>query len=524
MGTPLLMGAGSFGAVYDPATKAIYNAISTPPGVAFESVLNTAIITLKSNSAFSALDWLNVVGMPDQQASTLNWIDPTKYVATDVAPLVFSPYWGLARNGGVGNGYRNSNFNPKANAVQASQNAACFWVYTNYQKAYTGTSHYYGAQNDITTANQAFMRSQFLISGVQNVSGWLNMSNNATNFPDSSNGIGILMVEKVNSTTVKIYFNNTLLGTQTITSTDLVNLKLFLLGLNYDGSYFTSPQEDQVYAAGFGNLLTSQQKTDLLSALSTFRQQNLLTTATKTIDTNKVTTIFRIGESTGTPIFINSSSWLGLNTIANVFNWNSSHVFENYIIGSQDDYAHTGSGNFTIDASNVYKLSTTYGRKVRNINQCVGGTTVYPPDNQWNIGGADYNVFIAQALLMLAATPEPTNNIICCFTIGANDAADATKAAGFQTNCQNTINGIRTALSLPNLKFILNRLSSNLNEPFASTVNAGIDAIVAADPTRIFSRNLDTMCYRTDLHHPIDACAEMYGYLEADIIDANLSN
>lgn len=509
--------AGNTGgaASYNSATESLLAAMSVQPSSSFKSILDTAIVALKSDGTFDSHDFFNVLGMQDEQSSTLNWINPSANVGTKIAPYQHTPYWGIVRNGGVGNGYRNTNFNPATHCVQATKDSSCFWIFFNYTKKYNGVSQFNGAQDDtVSPTRNAMIRSQIISAGTTYVTTWLNEPVGVLDV-DSSNGLGLLLVETEDTTHNKDWLNDVLLATNSATRADLINRSLFMLGINYNGSYYTSPNESQIYATGFSKKLTTGQKTNLFNSLNTFRRANLLGTSNLSIDTNKCLIIGEMGESTGTKIFDNLDAEVNA-SMPNVYNWISSG-YEQFIPATQANYAHDGSGTFSIAATMNYKLSTTYGRKVRYLNKCVGGTTIYNGDDNWYLGKTKYNAFVVQMLAAIAAATETTKDVCVIIRLGINDSFDSTRAAAFQADLIATIAQLRTDLSRPTLKIFLNRLSANLDGAYKSTINTAIDYIIAND-TNVHGYNTDDYVYQTDLHHQINSSAMDAGYRDADLI------
>ena len=203
-----------------------YNALSVKPSQSLLDSLNELYdgIDADSNMLFDLLHPIGGLETMEQRVTPIISTSGTSFVNVNGGTL--------NANGFTGDGatsYLNLNWNPSTNGVNYSLNNACFGVYsrTNSQSA----------NADMGCADPVLLRfSQIYCRYIDDslfirINQGVGLSNKTT-----SDSLGLKVGARNDSATIETFDKGTSLGTNSINSTGLPNLPLFLGALNLDGS------------------------------------------------------------------------------------------------------------------------------------------------------------------------------------------------------------------------------------------------------------------------------------------------
>lgn len=241
-----------FGASYDPAALAIFNAFTVQPDPVRKALINSTVLALKAAGVWTLLDFLQVYAASDSQAALINWVNPGTFNGAVVNSPVFTADRDFTGNGSTS--YVDSNFNPSTAGGKFIQNSAYYGIWvrsTGTQPAsiagfFNGTdgvlrqtrspsSEISGRINQATATTSATGGTQTDASGL---SGMARSASNVTRF--AHNGVDVV--------------------TGAVASTALVNgtLRVGATGISFNtvpyaaqmaGQNLTQPQELALYNA-----------------------------------------------------------------------------------------------------------------------------------------------------------------------------------------------------------------------------------------------------------------------------------
>lgn len=243
-----VVAAGAVGPVYDAASTAYFAAMTVQPSDTRKSLLNNAIVGLKADGVWAALDWISFVAAHDAQAGRVNAKNPAQ-----VAAVVGGPAFTVDRGwaGVLGTaGYLDTGVAGTAGGSFAQDSASVF------------------AWSDTATANQTGVMGQaadvtvrLLTNSGGSLSARINNGGAAT--LAVANGIGLTTASRLSSTTATVY-RNTSGASTALTSIALSNSTFTPLCIN--GSY----ADVRVLAFGFGGGLSGAQVAALYARLNTY--------------------------------------------------------------------------------------------------------------------------------------------------------------------------------------------------------------------------------------------------------------
>lgn len=139
------------------------------------------------------------------------------------------------------------------------------------------------------------------------------------------------------------------------------------------------------------------------------------------------------------------------------------------------------------------------------MNFGIGGTTLF--DN-WNKGDTLYDNMVVRLVYYLQRLKEiGVNGTIdyAIIVLGTNDAVILAKANAFAANLAQMIPDLRTDLSLPFLRCLLQKIQSGA---FASTINTAIANEASTDANTDFSTNSDNWVLFDGVHPDADSCID----------------
>ena len=213
----------SGGAVYTAQALALFAAMTTPPTTARKILINTAISSLLTAGIWNNLDVLYVLAAANAQASLLNWVAPTGFVAAGVNSPAFVADQGYTGNGSTS--YVRSNFTLSTQAVKLTQNNASVWVWsrTSGQEAAGAIGNASSPRTFITPRNA----SNNMICGINNGSASLTISN--------TDGSGLLGSSRSNATTQNAWRNGASIGSGAVGSSTLATDEQWIGAANATG-------------------------------------------------------------------------------------------------------------------------------------------------------------------------------------------------------------------------------------------------------------------------------------------------
>lgn len=125
---------------YEAETVALVNALTTPPTLQMERLINKTIAYLKACGAWQVLDILYFMAAADSQSAGLNWVAPTG--ARTLIPTTSPAPTFTANQGYTGDGvasFLSTNFNPATAGGNYTQNSATQLLW-NLTEGQFGTS------------------------------------------------------------------------------------------------------------------------------------------------------------------------------------------------------------------------------------------------------------------------------------------------------------------------------------------------------------------------------------------------
>ncbi|XAI95110.1 hypothetical protein [Microcystis phage Mwe-JY13] len=243
---------------YDPDAEALFARMAVQPNDTRKGLINTLIVSLKSGSVWTKLDFLYVFAAHDAQAARLNWRQ-NLYNSSLVNGPAFTVDRGYAGDGS--SSYLNANFNPATAGGVYAQNSAHLGVWSRTD---TNAAHFdIGARQSSTTQQSVFLAR---ISGL--FSARINLD---TPGLDSASGssIGHFTASRTSSTDLANYINGSSASTGSNASAALFSANMFVGAANTAGSPSgLSPRQYAVAHGGSG--LTAGEVSSLYNAINTY--------------------------------------------------------------------------------------------------------------------------------------------------------------------------------------------------------------------------------------------------------------
>lgn len=217
---------------YDPATDALFAALTGSYSDALKLAINDAIISLKTLGAWDDFDVLYPIGaIPGTDAanaddSRLNWKSPGNFTAIPVnAPTHGNGYW----QGDGSSSRLRTQYTPSVNGVKYTRDEASMavWSQTNLVA-------------NVADIGGVGTSTAFIVTKFHATSGMLARLNDITNtIFATADSLGMYQSQRTSSNAVKIYKNGSLLGTNSsTTSNGIAPLEQWICGAN--NSQFSS--------------------------------------------------------------------------------------------------------------------------------------------------------------------------------------------------------------------------------------------------------------------------------------------
>jgi len=238
-------------AVLDYATTQGY----TLPSASQQELQNQLVVDLKDAGVWNKLDTFSLFATDgDSDFALIDWIRLTQYSAVN-SPS-FTTNEGFQSNGT--SSYINSNFNPNTQGINYQLDDASFGVYL------------------LQNTNGNYCHIGGLIGSTQRIQLVMNRGGNLTRVNDGTSGFpstditstGLIFANRVNSTTINIYDNNTLHEQKTQSSGSIPNLNINVLAWNFNGTpgFYTVDKTSMAY---LGANLTSE-SSDFYTAVNSY--------------------------------------------------------------------------------------------------------------------------------------------------------------------------------------------------------------------------------------------------------------
>ncbi len=480
---------------YDPAAEAIFNNFSVQPSVWQKGAINRLVLTIKAQlGSWNNGNFLEILGLHTEQASKINWFNPSSTPATFNGTYYHHPNFGV--RGDASSAYVNSHFNPSTAGGGFTLNDGEHMVFLNY--ADVVNSGFAAGHGNGTDSNS--LRIKLPGSGLATYSG---NDVGTTNTTDPGPGIGLYAC-KITTGHNALKVNGVTIENTARTITSIPNSNDYILAFNNNGSLY-QPTGSHVYARMWCQGLSDAQSTAITNALNTFRLEFMMGAISTGSDKYM---LLHMGQSNATQFIDRAMLHPSLlPAYSNAYNKDGSSNLSVYRPGFHSVFSDNGSDTGFMCAGNtaVWKLSQAYGKTVYYYNYSIGGSAMYAGVNNWNVSDnvfyATANAGISSLLSSIGSTPKAA----MWWSQWNADADGSTHAAAWQTNMTNLINGMRSASGLgTNMHWFIERPHSQSapNYP-AGTIaafNGYIDNLVA-NLTNVWALDTSPIDIRIDLNH-----------------------
>lgn len=229
-------------ATYDTTSIALFARMPYAISIERKDLIDSLIKQLKADTVWSKLDVLYLYAADDTSNAKLNWKSPsfTTTISGTTKPVL------TANMGFTGNGtsaYLNTNWNPSTNGVNYRRDSASAFTYI--RSSVNEAKYIFGAGG----AGVSFCRLVPWNGGFIDS----RMNDNTGNLTATTNGAGMYTLIRVSSSAFKIYKNDSLKNTASVTSSNVPPVNMFTLCRNGNGSAadFTTRQIAMFAAGGF---------------------------------------------------------------------------------------------------------------------------------------------------------------------------------------------------------------------------------------------------------------------------------
>lgn len=231
----------------DADAEAFFAELPVPPPNEYKTVINTAIVAMKTAGIFSKIDLWQQFDAQFIENAGFSMINPTQTPCEMVLNGTFGVIDFEQKKGvkASNNAYFNTHFNLSTDAVQYTRDSGCYfiWCNTNSNVANKVDIGAISGGNGIL----AFLRDgNYAYAAVNDNSSGMQLTNTGTSE-------GFHSFPRISSTQFQYWFNGVLQGTYTRTSGPLPNLEVYLGAYNNGGSpaYYSPKQyRDVGFAKG----------------------------------------------------------------------------------------------------------------------------------------------------------------------------------------------------------------------------------------------------------------------------------
>lgn len=210
--------------VYDDDSVLYFRQLSPSPSFAYMRAVDLFIKTLKADGNWDKLDRLWIHGAEFQQHATVSVKNPLTAHISEIN----SPTW-TANEGYTGDGsskYLDTNFNPLTQSENFEQNNASFGVFCRTNS--DAVTVEMGAGDSATKYADVVLRNSNQI--------YSNLNDNTITTASNTSSVGFFVIERTNSTTVKVFKNGSEINSSSSASTGIPNFNFFILARNDDNS------------------------------------------------------------------------------------------------------------------------------------------------------------------------------------------------------------------------------------------------------------------------------------------------
>ncbi len=215
--------------------------LPTQPDIIHKSYINDFIKIQISSGNFSKHDRLWIRGNQYQDGSYVSIVNPTSTISALISTPTWTQYQGY--RGSTGKGL-DTKFIPSIDGVNYNQNSACIWIYSLDNLKLDNAAGLASSDAGFTNVVALFPRQ---VDG--KTDGLLNSTTDT--LVAVENSMGLISVA-YDGTTIRIYQNGVLKGSQIIASTGLSTHSIYELTWNLAGSLFGS-WTGRIFASGIGS-------------------------------------------------------------------------------------------------------------------------------------------------------------------------------------------------------------------------------------------------------------------------------
>jgi hypothetical protein len=250
---------------YDPASAALFAAMTTPPSDARKALINNLIVALKAAGSWATMDTLYVEAAADSQAARLSWKNPGVNTLIEVNSPTFTVDRGYTGNGTTS--YLSTGYNPgDGRTYNLTQNSSVIGTWSLTSTAASAGKSGTGAL--ITNGNdlKEYSTSNF-------IEGRINASTFVTSSPTAvANSMGHTIILRNNSATLNFYKNGaSVVNGIPSTSTAVVNQEFAVCARMVSGA--ANNFSDRQYAiTHHGAAMTGGQVTATYNAFLAYLQ------------------------------------------------------------------------------------------------------------------------------------------------------------------------------------------------------------------------------------------------------------
>lgn len=254
---------GGFGAGgFTPSCAESSNFIARTSGLsdAEKGRYDVLICGLVTDAVFSKLDALYILAAPDSTTAKLN-LKSSSFGLTEVATVTFTANQGYASNGATG--YLDTSFNASTAGGSYTRDSASMGGCDTANNAAYSSLAVIGADTPATNS------SLFLVQN--SVVAFLAINSVGRTFPAISTQQGNWIVTRTASNLSTLYRNGSSAGTDANASNPLINLNLYILATNDNGtaaSFLNT--NDKLSYAFIGGGLNGTEAANLTSRIHTF--------------------------------------------------------------------------------------------------------------------------------------------------------------------------------------------------------------------------------------------------------------
>ena len=243
--------------------QAVYDAMTNKPNATDAANQDTLVRDWIADGTWSDSDVLYNFAIHTNSGgeALINWKNPGTNNATTVNAPTFTAYQGFTGNGT--SSYVNTNFNPTNDGVNFTQNDAFAWIYSR-----TAADEAEAIMGAVNGSTGLYLIPEF---GNQSYSYFNDLTNNT--WFHNEDGSGFFSMSRSGAADYVINRNSGAGGTITSTSTGLVNLDIYVLCTNDNGSP-SEYTDKQVAGCGFGASRNTSEESNTNASFEKYMDKN----------------------------------------------------------------------------------------------------------------------------------------------------------------------------------------------------------------------------------------------------------